>query len=103
MLYGNADLLLTAQLPPGTDQLWSLPTRALDPRLLQLSQQLNGPHPPTWVVQWFPLDTWGLDPEHRVLATLTMRYRVVMTVCGVPIYLHRGVHRSLPFQPLDCP
>ena len=103
VLYGNADLLLTAQLPPGTDQLWSLPTRALDPRLLQLSQQLNGPHPPTWVVQWFPLDTWGLDPEHRVLATLTMRYRVVMTVCGVPIYLHRGVHRSLPFQPLDCP
>ena len=48
VLYGNADLLLTAGLPPGTDQLWSLPTRALDPRLLQLSQQLNGPHPPTW-------------------------------------------------------
>ena len=103
VLYGNADLLLTAHLPPGTDQLWSLPTRALDPRLLQLSQQLNGPHPPTWVVQWFPLDTWGLDPEHRVLATLTMRYRVVTTICGVPIYLHRGVHRSLPSQPLDCP
>ena len=103
VLYGNADLLLTAQLPPGTDQLWSLPTRALDPRLLELSQQLNGPHPPTWVVGWFPLDTWGLDPEYRVLATLTMRYRVVMEICGVPIYLHRGVHRSLPFQPLDCP
>jgi len=38
-----------------------------------------------------------------VLATLTMRYRVVTTICGVPIYLHRGVHRSLPSQPLDCP
>ena len=49
------------------------------------------------------MDTWGLDPEHRVLATLAVRYRVVMTVCDVPIYLHRGVHRSLPFQPLDCP
>lgn len=103
VLYGNADLLLTAQLPPGTDQLWSLPTRALDPRLLQLSQQLNGTHPSTWVVRWFPLDTWGLDPEHRVLGTLTLRYRVVAEVCGVPVYLHRGVHRSLPPLPLDCP
>ena len=103
VLYGNADLLLTAQLPPGTDQLWSLPTRALDPRLLELSQQLSGPEAPTWVVGWFPIDTWGLDPEYRVLATLTMRYRVVMEICGVPIYLHRGVQRSLPFQPLECP
>ena len=78
VLYGNADLLLTAHLPPGTDQLWSLPSRALDPRLIELNQQLNGPHPPTWVVGWFPLDTWGLDPEHRVLATLSLRYRVVI-------------------------
>jgi hypothetical protein len=103
VLYGNADLLLTAHLPPGTDQLWSLPTRALDPRLLHLTQQLNGPHPPTWVVEWLPIDTWGLDPEHRVLGTLTMRYRVVATVCDVQVYLHRGVKRTLPPLPLDCP
>jgi hypothetical protein len=60
--YGNADLLLDSQLPPATDQLWSLPTRALDPRLVELNSQLNGPHPPTWVVEWLPRDTWGSIP-----------------------------------------
>jgi hypothetical protein len=55
------------------------------------------------VVEWLPVDTWGLDPEHRLLATLTMRYRVVATVCDVQVYLHRGVKRTLPPLPLDCP
>jgi hypothetical protein len=103
VLYGNADLLLTARMPPGTDQLWSLPTRALDPRLAELNRQLNGPLPPTWVIGWMPLDTWGLDPDRLVQATLGLRYRVVATVCDVPVYLHRGVKRSLPPLPLDCP
>ncbi len=103
VLYGNADLLLTAHLTPGTDQLWSLPSRTLDPRSIELNRQLNGPVPPTWVIGWFPLDTWGLDPEHRVLATLSLRYRVVSTICGVPIYLHRGQHRILPGLATPCP
>ena len=103
VLYGNADLLLTAHLPPGTDQLWSLPARALDPDSIELNRQLNGPTPPTWVIGWVPLDTWGLDPEHRVLATLSLRYRVVATICGVPMYLHRGEHRFLPGLGTPCP
>lgn len=103
VLYGNADVLLVAEMAPGTDQLWSLPTRTLDPRLLELNRQLNGPHPPTWVIGWYPLNTWGLDPEHRVLATLHLRYRVVATVCGAPMWLHRGQHRILPAAPTDCP
>ena len=103
VLYGNADLLLTARLTPATDQLWSLPTRALDPRLVSLNQQLNGPQAPTWVIEWHPLDTWGLDPDRLVMATLSLRYRVVATVCDVPVYLHRGVHRSLPAPPPECP
>jgi hypothetical protein len=44
-----------------------------------------------------------LDPEHRVLATLTLRYRVVATICGVPMYLHRGEHRILPGLATPCP
>jgi len=103
MLYGNADLLLTAHLRPGTDQLWSLPTRALDPRLVELNRQLNGPTPPTWVIGWMPINTWGLDPDHLVLATLSLRYRVVATVCGAPIYLHRGENRILPGLGTPCP
>jgi hypothetical protein len=103
VLYGNADLLLIAQLPPGTDQLWSLPTRALDPRLLHLNQQLNGPHPPTWVIEWMPRDTWGLDPDRVLLATLSLSYREVARVCGIPVYLHRGVKRMLAPMPTDCP
>ena len=38
VLYGNADLLLTAHLPPGTDQLWSLPSWALDPDSIELNR-----------------------------------------------------------------
>jgi hypothetical protein len=102
VLYGDADLLLSAHLAPGTDQLWSLPARALDPLSIELNRQLNGPTPPTWVIGWMPINTWGLDPEHLVLATLSLRYRVVATVCGVPLYLHRGVHRILPTQPATC-
>ncbi len=103
VLYGNADLLLTANLAPGTDQLWSLPSRALDPQSTELNRQLNGPHPPTWVIGWFPLDTWGLDPQRLVMATLSLRYRVVATICDVPVYLHRGVHRALPGLFTPCP
>jgi hypothetical protein len=103
VLYGNADLLLVAHLRPGTDQLWSLPSRTLDPGSVQLNRQLNGTTPPSWVVQWFPLDTWGLDPDHLVMATLSLRYRVVATICGVPVYLHRGEHRVLPGLATPCP
>ena len=104
VLYGNADLLLTAQLPPATDQLWSLPTRALDPRLVHLNQQLNEPSAPTWVIGWMPLGTWGLDPDHLVLATLTLRYRVVadgVRRAGLPA--PRACTAACPLLPLDCP
>ncbi len=103
VLYGNPDLLLAAEMPPGTDQLWSLPTRTLDPRLVELNRQLNGAHPPTWVIGWYPLDSWGLDPDHLVLATLHLRYRVVASVCGAPLWLHRGERRILPAPPTGCP
>ena len=102
VLYGNASLLLGAGLAPGTDELWSLPARALDPLSIELNRELNGPTPPTWVIGWMPVDAWGLDPQHLVSETLSRRYRVVATVCGVPLYLHRGVHRILPTQPSVC-
>jgi hypothetical protein len=37
------------------------------------------------------------------MATLSVRYRVVATVCGAPIYLHRGEKRILPGQGTPCP
>jgi hypothetical protein len=102
VLYGNSGLLLTAGLRPGTDQLWSLPARALDPMSIELNRQLNSRKPPVWVVEWMPVDTWGLDPRHLVEATLSLRYREVGDVCGVPVLLHRGAHRTLPPLPTVC-
>ena len=96
VLYGNANLLLDAGLRPGSQQLWSLPARTIDPQLLQLNADLLGATPPTWVIQVMPVNTWGLDPEHRLMATLSLSYRKVAEVCGFPVYLHRGVHRILP-------
>ena len=35
-------------------------------------------------------------------ARFAAHYRLVETVCRVPVYLHRGVHRDLPPVPAWC-
>jgi hypothetical protein len=49
-LYGSAELLAASGLSSRYRHLWSLPTRALDPELVELHAVLNGDRAPTWVV-----------------------------------------------------
>jgi hypothetical protein len=100
--YGHADVLEASGLTPRYPYLWTLPLRTLDPHLDRLVRQLDGRRPPVWVLRWSYLDSWGLDPHQRVATALAEHYRLVRTVCGVPVYLHRGVTRALPPSPQGC-
>ena len=100
--YGHADTLATAGLTPRYPYLWTLPMRTLDPHLDRLVGLLDGRRAPDWVLEWSYLDSWGLDPGARVQHALDAHYRLTGTVCGVPVYLHRGLGRSLPRDPAAC-
>jgi hypothetical protein len=97
---GRADVQLESRLTSPYPYLWSLPMRARDPELTDLRSLVAGPDAPTWLVEWWPFDTWtgaGLDLEREV----RVRYLEHGTGCGDrTIWLLRGVDRGVP-QP-DC-
>jgi 4-amino-4-deoxy-L-arabinose transferase-like glycosyltransferase len=83
---------------------WSLPVRTLDPGLVLLTKTLDRRRDaPTWVVRWDRPQAWGLDPRDRVGHALAAHYRQVAVVCGHPVWLHRGLHRSVAPVPRSCP
>jgi hypothetical protein len=101
--YGHADLIEAAGLhPPHYPYLWSLPIRARDPRLTVLGNVLAAPDAPTWLVEWNPVDTWGLDSRGAVAHVIARDYRSVGPVCGVPVYLRQDDARALPPRPTSC-
>jgi hypothetical protein len=101
--YGHPDLVEASGLRPARyPYLWSLPLRTEDPRLARLRATLSGSSAPTWLVEWLPFDTWGIDPAGRLAAAVARHYRPVGVVCGVPVFLRDGVHRRLPAHPASC-
>jgi 4-amino-4-deoxy-L-arabinose transferase-like glycosyltransferase len=100
VLYGNADVQQASGMTSPYPQLWTLPMRTLDPHLADLRTVLRGRHGPTWVVAWGNLDPWHIDAHHRTAHALTTHYRQVAQVCGHPVYLRQGVHRTL--APSTC-
>ena len=81
---------------------WSLPVRTLDPKLHLLTQTLNGPNAPTWVVEWDNFNTWRLDPQQTFAQVVSDHYRLVATVCGIPVWLRDDTFRSVPPRPANC-
>ncbi|WP_380167581.1 hypothetical protein [Jannaschia sp. R86511] len=84
--YGHPDILHGAGLASPYPDLWSLPVRARDPRLQELSRLLSGPRAPDWVLlTGSSLATWGIDDragtralrEHYVEETVVGRYTVL--------------------------
>jgi hypothetical protein len=100
--YGQANLLAASGLTTPYPYLWSLPVRTLDPQLARLTKTLRGPRAPTWVVEWYPVNTWELDRHGRLATTLRKHYNQVAMVCGHPIYLRADVSRELAEPPHDC-
>ncbi len=99
--YTNPNLLQASGLRTTYPYLWSLPVRTVDPRLQRMRALVRGPAAPTWIVEWDDFGSWGLDPHDRMAGLVDRRYRPVATVCGEPVWLRRGVVRSLAEVP-DC-
>jgi hypothetical protein len=75
--FGDPALLQAAHLASPYAELWSLPVRVRDPQLIEFSEVLSGPNPPTWVVvNGDSLATWGVDPS---LAESPLKQRYVLT------------------------
>lgn len=93
---GRADLQLESGLPSPYPYLWSLPMRALDPDLTTFRAMVNGPDAPTWLVEWWPFDTWTSDGE-ALESEVRQRYVEHGTGCGGrTIWLLKGVDRAVP-------
>jgi hypothetical protein len=97
---GRADVQLESGMASPYPYLWSLPMRALDPDLTDLRALVTGPAPPTWLVEWWPFDTWtaqGASLRREVEA----RYVAHGTGCGGrTVWLLRGLDRPVPDP--DC-
>lgn len=101
--YGHPNLIEASGLDPGYRNVWSLPMRVRDPDLDHLVARLSRGEAPTWFIGWNSLNSWDIDEDGRLKRTLTNRYRVVASVCGVEIYLHAGVKRDLaPAPDVTC-
>ena len=100
--WGHAETLYYAGLTSPYRHLWSLPIRTLDPRLAELLQVMEGPHPPTWVVRWNAFDSWDLDEQGRLVDVIKERYRLVAEPCGRWVFLLNGVDRELS-EERPCP
>jgi hypothetical protein len=102
--FTHADVIYTSGLRPAYPYNWSLPVRTLDPHLTMFVNRLSGTDAPTWVVQWSRPHQWGLDPHNHVPRALHAHYRRVATTCGQPVWLHRGLLRTIPKSPAraDC-
>ena len=102
VLYGNADVQQATGLRSPYQQLWSLPTRTLDPHLRRLRALLTGPRAPTWIIDWGNLDMWHIDPRDKTRLELSTHYRPVADLCGHLVYLRDGVRRTFAPPPRGC-
>jgi hypothetical protein len=101
--FSHANVIEASGLNSPYPYAWSLPLRTLDPGLVLLTKTLDRRHgAPTWVVRWDAPDAWGLDPRGHLTRALATHYRQVAVVCGHPVWLHRGLHRSIAAVPGGC-
>jgi len=96
VLWGKASLLHEADMTSPYPYLWSLLTRTLDPDLDLLRKTLRGPEAPTWIIERYDINSWGLDESGELEALITDRYAWVGKPCGVDVYLLRSQSRTPP-------
>ncbi len=101
VLWGEANVLHHAGMTSPYPFMWSLLTRTLDPELDLLLATLRGTEPPTWIVVWSEVDSWGLDADGELRRTLEERYDEVGTVCGKEVLLLEG-HTRVVVPPEEC-
>lgn len=88
--YGNAGLVRDAGMTSPYPDLWSLPVRVRDPHLVGLTQLLDGPAGPEWVVvQNDTLDSWGIVGAGGDLA-LSRHYRAALMTPTYEVFQAAG-------------
>lgn len=97
--FGHPNVIEASGLATDYPYAWSLPVRTLDPTLSRFDATVVGAHAPTWIVEWEPINTWQLDPSHRVRQDMVGNYQLVAHVCGHPVWLHNGISRPIPTAP----
>lgn len=96
VFWGKANVLHEAQMISPYPYLWSLLTRTLDPDLDLLLATLRGPDAPTWIVEWYPRNSWQLDEDGALTEVVEDRYALVGEPCGIDVYLLKSETRELP-------
>lgn len=100
--FSNSPVIKISGLRPAYPYNWVLLVRTKDPRLDQFIALLNGPKPPTWVVQWDLPSEVGLAPPAPILFTLRKHYQLLGTMCGKPLWLLDGHHARAPLSRSSC-
>jgi hypothetical protein len=100
-MFGRADIVLASGLSDPYEQLWSLPTRTLDPDLTDLKALLRSSDAPTWIVEWSDAGSFDLDPGGSLAALISRRYIERAAPCEGSVWLLKGVDRPA-FPPIDC-
>ena len=98
LAYGSPSIIEESGLTTNYRYAWSLPVRIRDAQLLLLVDTLNGPEPPTWLVEIGDFDWWGLDTP-GFEAARRAHYRLFANVCGHDVYLHVEQTRQRPPAP----
>lgn len=99
--YGQPNVVLNSGLGAPYEHLWSLPIRTADPDLADLTEVLESPDRPTWIVQWGQsFQTWGIDAD-EVEEIVRRDYTEVAEVCDRTIWLSNDVARDIT-TPEEC-
>jgi hypothetical protein len=88
--FGHPNIVAASGLHSPYPDLWSLPVRVRDPRLLRLARVMSGPRPPRWlVVAGDSVGSWGLDPT-TAQRSLVRHYVEQVTYGDWHVWQHRG-------------
>lgn len=100
--FSNSPVIKISGLRPAYPYNWVLLVRTKDPRLTQFVDLLDGPHAPTWVVQWDLPSEVGLRPPAPILFTLRKHYQLLGEMCGKPVWLLDGHRARVPLSHPSC-
>lgn len=100
--FSNSPVIDVSGLRPAYPYNWMLLVRTRDPQLRDLLQLIDGPSPPTWVVEWDDPDVAGFASAVPLPVALVPRYTMLGKLCGHQIWLLKGHQPRVALNPDDC-
>jgi hypothetical protein len=89
VMYARANLLYYARMPTPYAYSWSMMVRTVPSAERQLRDLLRSSARPTWLVEWHPPTTFGLDRSGETTRLISSRYVLAGSVCGKAILIRR--------------